>query len=1016
MFNDGTAMVLFIVFRDAMAGTSQSFGSALGIFLRLSFGGLALGLAAGVLMVYCLRRLHFDSTSQIAITFLTAYFTFVLAEDTPLHVSGVLAVVTLGLMMAASGRTAVGDHHAMHSFWEMVEYLANTVVFVLAGALVFQRGFSSDSITGRDWALLLALFVVLHVARGVAVCMLRPALSRLAYGVNDKEMVVLTYAGLRGAVGLVLALFVAEDPAIDRATATQFLFHMSGIATLTLLVNGSSTGALLRWLGLVQRSHEAQQVFMHVVKQLQDDLVATAKRLQSDRHCTGADWGRVEEFLNQVYQPLLAQLQMDIDQAKLSNEGSWGEFFRWVWNRARAQCRARREHRRHRSIARLSSGPVHAHTPFVDIATIPATAPEDCCKYSAPQPQATQYSASPEPVQVSIADAAPLHVPPAFHERAASQGRRASLLRVVNPLSSVYGEAVLCEGRNRFLLLVKAQYWELFEAGAVSDAAVRQLLEATSAAQDHLEHPLHDWRNLQRLFERSHVMQLLQHMACSGGQKVLFHFVSFEYDVATAFVRAHAATRKQLPSVVVNQDIVSQIVGESQRQCAAAQAAMQEIQGAFGEITMAIKTRQVLRMLLRAGTRASNELASHGDLEGREVDLVRKTLHSAWQRAKVHTALVPDEREMLREIGYLRELDAASFAHFQRVAQRTVFPSGALVVSQATRVHGIYVIMRGSVSLWRRTAGAEHDAADVTGVPPAALPGEFSQSWGSDIAAWFHTWRTRCGRARKAVCHQAGRRLQVDAVQEQPGMPQIRKLGTQVGTMRPGGVLGMLSLLSNSKPFASAVAQGPVVAMFVSQRDLADLLHSRAASGQRGPVRSVTHLEEKLCKMAAISASPLPPSIFPGLTQDKMDDFLTHARLVRPEAKQGVVLHGPALILTGAKLEVVDEHAVQQQEVALRRARAGSPASSAAAQDKAPCALPENVVAPDSAFRVVGGPFTWLAYAGERCRHFAQGTRLLVLPATIVATWSTRLTATAGCAAPRSTRVNMMHSAVSPPS
>lgn len=52
-----------------------------------------------------LKRLHFDIVAQIATTVFVAYTTFIFAEGTPIHVSGVLAVVLLGLTLASSFRT-----------------------------------------------------------------------------------------------------------------------------------------------------------------------------------------------------------------------------------------------------------------------------------------------------------------------------------------------------------------------------------------------------------------------------------------------------------------------------------------------------------------------------------------------------------------------------------------------------------------------------------------------------------------------------------------------------------------------------------------------------------------------------------------------------------------------------------------------------------------------------------------------------------------------------------------------
>jgi len=64
-----------------------------------------------------------------------------------------------------------------------------------------------------------------------------PILKKCGYGVSMKEIVVMAYGGLRGAVGLCLALMVKENPHIKDEIKDIILFHTGGIALLTLTVN-----------------------------------------------------------------------------------------------------------------------------------------------------------------------------------------------------------------------------------------------------------------------------------------------------------------------------------------------------------------------------------------------------------------------------------------------------------------------------------------------------------------------------------------------------------------------------------------------------------------------------------------------------------------------------------------------------------------------------------------------------------------------------------------------------------
>jgi len=63
-----------------------------------------------------------------------------------------------------------------------------------------------------------------------------------------------SYAGLRGAVGLALALIVKASPKIDSYTKDILLYHTGGIAVLTLLINAPTTGILVKYLGLTDKT------------------------------------------------------------------------------------------------------------------------------------------------------------------------------------------------------------------------------------------------------------------------------------------------------------------------------------------------------------------------------------------------------------------------------------------------------------------------------------------------------------------------------------------------------------------------------------------------------------------------------------------------------------------------------------------------------------------------------------------------------------------------------------------
>ena len=65
---------------------------------------------------------------------------FYIAENVNLgfQISGIIALVALGLFMSAFGKTRISSEadHAVHVFWKYIVFCAETVIFVLAGILV----------------------------------------------------------------------------------------------------------------------------------------------------------------------------------------------------------------------------------------------------------------------------------------------------------------------------------------------------------------------------------------------------------------------------------------------------------------------------------------------------------------------------------------------------------------------------------------------------------------------------------------------------------------------------------------------------------------------------------------------------------------------------------------------------------------------------------------------------------------------------------------------------------------
>jgi NhaP-type Na+/H+ or K+/H+ antiporter len=249
LLNDGTAIVFFGLFYGFALGSVTEVAplGVIGGFLRVVTAGLFIGIGVGWLTLQVIGRIFNQPLTEISLSISAAYLTFFIAET--LHVSGVMSLVALALTFATLGKTRISPEvsHFLHQFWEMMAYVANTLIFLIVGIVIAVNA-TPDS--PQLWFTLGLLYLVLIAIRALAVWSLAPILARIGVGFTREKGAVLVWGGLRGAISLSLALSLAQDPDIPEALRHQILFLTAGIVVLTIVINGSTIEWLLHRLSL----------------------------------------------------------------------------------------------------------------------------------------------------------------------------------------------------------------------------------------------------------------------------------------------------------------------------------------------------------------------------------------------------------------------------------------------------------------------------------------------------------------------------------------------------------------------------------------------------------------------------------------------------------------------------------------------------------------------------------------------------------------------------------------------
>lgn len=263
LLNDGVSFVVFTLALAAAApGASFSLSGALGDFVLIAFGGLAVGVVLGYVVSSLILRNLDDHLVETAVTVALAFGSYLLAEEfgaligADLHLSGILAVVAAGLMVGNIGlhNTSPTTRLTLQNFWEFLSFVVNSMVFLLLGLEI-----DITQLPGEAIAVLVALLAIL-VSRLVVVYGLGSLHDAL---VPERRIPlrfkhVMYWGGLRGAisVGLALSLIGVVDD-IGAATVTQLQIMTFGVVLFTLLVQGLTIERLIRRLGLAEKSPAA---------------------------------------------------------------------------------------------------------------------------------------------------------------------------------------------------------------------------------------------------------------------------------------------------------------------------------------------------------------------------------------------------------------------------------------------------------------------------------------------------------------------------------------------------------------------------------------------------------------------------------------------------------------------------------------------------------------------------------------------------------------------------------------
>lgn len=229
-FNDPVAVLLVVGFIHWIEEPGYGLADMVVLFARELGIGVVAGAAVGALAVVAFQRLQLATPGLYPVASIaTAAVAFGAADI--LHGSGFLAVYLAGLLL---GGARIPAKHTITTFHQGMAWIAQLTMFTTLGLLVFPSKFGDVWLEGTILALVLA-FVARPVAAFVA-----------GIGFSARDRVVLGWAGLRGAIPVVLATF----PVLAGVEHSVLFFDIVFFAVLvSTVLQGSTFEAVARRLG-----------------------------------------------------------------------------------------------------------------------------------------------------------------------------------------------------------------------------------------------------------------------------------------------------------------------------------------------------------------------------------------------------------------------------------------------------------------------------------------------------------------------------------------------------------------------------------------------------------------------------------------------------------------------------------------------------------------------------------------------------------------------------------------------
>ncbi|MFH7002718.1 Na+/H+ antiporter [Flavobacterium bizetiae] len=269
LINDASALVAYRFAVAAVMGSSFIIWKATLEFILLLGGGFLVGFTLAKILAFILNRVQKNINVTISFMLLMPFVAYLVAEN--LHVSGVIAVVVLGLTIARFSKKIFPESlkNQSRSLWDIIIFLLNGLIFILIG-LNFRYVLKhiDDGMVLPYIGYAVIITIVALLIRMARIFLQKINLQKAFQNTKRKRRVsehalldtnnsiILSWSGMRGIVSLAIAIGIPKEledgtPFPER---DAIIFISVAVVLLTLIGQGLTLPWIVKKLNLKQEN------------------------------------------------------------------------------------------------------------------------------------------------------------------------------------------------------------------------------------------------------------------------------------------------------------------------------------------------------------------------------------------------------------------------------------------------------------------------------------------------------------------------------------------------------------------------------------------------------------------------------------------------------------------------------------------------------------------------------------------------------------------------------------------